>query len=436
MTLAFLPAVVVTDIPKIYTTLAQFLSCTVYILLFPKRFDKRLIALCMIGFFALFLLLYIGTSAFSWSVWIFMIAGIGIMFLYIFTCCRMTLKDAGYIIARSFILAELAASLEWMLEYFISTLPGVGKWAEIMLPIVYGGIFTLIYFTEKRHFPPLNCDTKSLITSLLMAVVAFSISNMSFISSDTPISGTYPSDIFYMRTLVDACGMLLLYILQEIRFSGNEKTQAAMMQTLLTKQYELYIRSKENMDLINRRCHDLKHQIQVIREETDAQKRLVYLNDIEKDIKNFDYRYNTGSNVLDIILTSKIHSIVENHIQFSCMADGEKLEFMDTMDICSLFGNALDNAIESLIQIEEEEKRLLHFTVSAQNNYLMIKIENYYNHNLIMENGDFHTTKKDKEFHGFGIKSIRSTAEKYGGSATFTAKDNWFTVCILIPVKN
>lgn len=113
---------------------------------------------------------------------------------------------------------------------------------------------------------------------------------------------------------------------------------------------------------------------------------------------------------------------------------------MEDMDISALFGNILDNAIESVQlnhykKLNEQEKRLIHLSVAKQKQFLRIRCENYCEEQLKFENGIPVTTKKDRRFHGFGMKSIKSTAAKYGGSVTTDLKKNWFELRILIPLS-
>ncbi len=143
----------------------------------------------------------------------------------------------------------------------------------------------------------------------------------------------------------------------------------------------------------------------------------------------------TGNNVLDTILFSKQLYCSKHQIAMNAVADGAQLGFMDVMDICSIFGNALDNAIESVLKLPDKEKRLIRIAVYTQNNFLMIRVENYYEERLEIEDGEYRSTKKNKANHGYGIKSIRYTAEKYSGSVSIQAKDNWFCLRVLLPIK-
>ena len=128
-----------------------------------------------------------------------------------------------------------------------------------------------------------------------------------------------------------------------------------------------------SIELINYKYHDLKHQIAVLRSEADPGKREAFLDKMEADIKKYESQNKTGNKVLDTVLTTKSLYCAKNNITFTCVADGTLLEFMDVMDICSIFGNALDNAIECELKIPDKEKRLIHVSVSKQKNFLLLR---------------------------------------------------------------
>jgi len=208
------------------------------------------------------------------------------------------------------------------------------------------------------------------------------------------------------------------------------------MENLLHKQYEQYHVSQESIDIINQKYHDLKNQIIAIRAEKDDDTREKYLEDLENSIRYYEAQYKTGNEVLDTILTSKLITCLENNINVTCIADGKLLDFIPTMDLCSIFGNALDNAIESVLKIEDKEKRLIKIAIYAQNELLLIRIENFYLNPLQIHYGNFLTTKKDTRYHGYGLKSIRSIVERYGGSVSIKTDNNWFRLVILIPIPH
>ena len=126
---------------------------------------------------------------------------------------------------------------------------------------------------------------------------------------------------------------------------------------------------------------------------------------------------------------------VRHGIELTCVADGAKLAFMDVMDICTIFGNLLDNAIECELGIQDKKKRLIHLAVYTKKDFLVIQCENYCPDHLEFQDGLPVTTKKDKAYHGYGIKSIRLTADKYGGTVTIHTRDEWFEINTLIPLR-
>ena len=73
--------------------------------------------------------------------------------------------------------------------------------------------------------------------------------------------------------------------------------------------------------------------------------------------------------------------------------------------------------------------------MSKQKNFLILRFENYYEDALLYKEGALVTTKKEKEYHGYGLKSIRYTVNKYEGAVTIDTKENWFDLKILIPIR-
>ena len=190
---------------------------------------------------------------------------------------------------------------------------------------------------------------------------------------------------------------------------------------LLHMQKENYRVSAESVELVNRKYHDLKHQIQLLRSEISAKDKLRYLDDMEKDIASFETQNKS----------IKCQSL---GITMTCVADGKELDYIKPTDLSVLFGNALDNAIESVEKIADPGKRLIHVSVMRQKGFVRIRIENCYEGALRFVDG-LPSTGKDARYHGYGMKSIRSIVEQYGGSLTVKAQDGWFELRVLLPVE-
>lgn len=190
------------------------------------------------------------------------------------------------------------------------------------------------------------------------------------------------------------------------------------------KQYEL---SKENIALINQKCHDLKYFIRNYGNNQTLNPQVI--EEISQSIEIFDSNIKTGNNALDIIFTEKSLLCYKNNIRFTCIADGKLLSFMDDVDAYSLFGNLVDNAIEALK--DEAQKRVISLIIKGQGDFVSISIQNFFSKQLRFENGLPITTKKDKNYHGYGMQSIKMICEKYNGTLSINTSDNIFSVNIL-----
>ena len=391
------------EIPRLFTALSEWLFCLAYIIFAKKRFGGWR----LYGLSALFLVaigafqLFAGTLPLWLWVPSFVIV-VFLMFIFIYATAAVNLITAGYMVVQAFVIAEFTASLHWQIYYYSvqSFHIDFGYLAELLLLIVYGAVFGAILYIEARYKSKrvaTEVKQNDMLSFIGIGIVIFTISNMSFISVNTPLSGRYPAEIFYIRTLVDFAGIIILYSQREHKLAVDTLMELHQMDSLLSKQYEQYSSSQDAIDIINQKYHDLKNQLTVIRQEQNVEKREQYLDELGNDIRWYEAQYKTGNKILDTILTSKSLACIEKHINISCIADGELLQFISTMDLCSIFGNALDNAIENVETIEDPDKRLIKIAVFAQNKLLLIRFENYYSHTLNFQDGSFLTTKKNTQ---------------------------------------
>ncbi len=163
--------------------------------------------------------------------------------------------------------------------------------------------------------------------AVVMAVTAFAVSNLSFIS-DNGVTMNVMS-IFYIRTLVDMCGVLILPVQHEQLREAALNSELTAMDNVLRRQYEQYRQSKENIRLINRRYHELKIQIADIRAERDRAKQDAALARMESGLRRYEAENKTGNPVLDTLLTAKSLYCQQHGINMTCVADGTLLHFFD-----------------------------------------------------------------------------------------------------------
>ncbi len=221
-------------------------------------------------------------------------------------------------------------------------------------------------------------------------------------------------------------------VLLQIGFMRENKLSDdnAVLDQLLHSEKKWHELSKETIDIINVKCHDLKHQISRLANIDDREARSSYIQSIQSSIAIYDSAVQTGNDALDIVIAEKSLICDGNKISFSCLVAGDKLAFMDSADIASLFGNALDNAIERELQ-EPEDHRFISFTVKTENGFLHIHIDNYCSSAPEFYEGLPRTTKEDKLHHGFGTKIIKSIVQKYNGELFMEFKNERFNMDIL-----
>ena len=124
------------------------------------------------------------------------------------------------------------------------------------------------------------------------------------------------------------------------------------MLKLLHIEAEKHKISAENIAFINMKCHDLKYQIAAIKKISGGE-QAENIQELEKAVSVYDLSLKTGNETLDNLLFERSILWDKYHINFTCIADGSQLDFIIPSDIYSLFGNALDNAIESVRLIDE-----------------------------------------------------------------------------------
>ncbi|MFA6829320.1 MAG: ATP-binding protein [Bacilli bacterium] len=200
------------------------------------------------------------------------------------------------------------------------------------------------------------------------------------------------------------------------------------MKYMLAADKEHYQLKKDSIDALNIKCHDLKHTLNSLKGELSPNA----ISEFEKVIKNYDSVIRTGNDALDTILTEKNIFCQQNNISFTFMGDGSKLQFMDKVDIYTLFGNALDNASRAVLETVDQDKRHISMTISVQNSFISIHIENYYSGTLVFEKGLPVTTKEDKKNHGFGLKSIQLIVSKYDGTLAMNSQSGLFNLDIIL----
>ncbi|GAA3667538.1 ATP-binding protein [Microbacterium marinilacus] len=430
------------DIPRAYTALAEWAACLVYILILGRRMGwAGTAAVSAAGLGALMAVQHLA-GLLPLTLWLpGMLAAAATMYGLLAATVRGCAVGAGYLTARAFMLAELTASLHWQLDHFYfgtdpgGAVGGADPLRLLLLAVVYAGALAVAWAAERRQFPRggrADATWRDLGVSLAIAAATFGMSNLSFLAVSTPFSGRLGPEVFYIRTLVDLCGCIALYLQQEQRRETEARRENEAMATLLRGQHDQYRIARRTIEDVDRKYHDMKHHLQAIRAEPDGEARQRIFEALEESVSAYGAHVRTGNRVLDAVVTGKQMYAVEHDVSVSVVADGRLIEFMHVLDVTSLVGNALDNAIEATRRVADRERRAVRMALFAQDDWVMLRFENTYD-GILQRDGERILTRKGGAGHGFGLRNIEETAEKYGGSVSIAADDAWFSLRVLLP---
>lgn len=240
----------------------------------------------------------------------------------------------------------------------------------------------------------------------------------------------------FLRFFLEATMILLSVVMTTViwyvydrRSIQNENAVLVQLARERQSQYEF---SRENIEMINLKSHDLRHQLRAL-EQLSGDERREKLSQALKAIDFYDAVVKTGNEALDTLLTEKSVYCTNHGIRLSCMVNTQRLERFDLVDLYTLLGNAIDNAIESADRLQDADKKTVSLSIQDRGEMLYIQIENFYEGEIQTADGLPVTVKPDKENHGYGIKSIRSIAQRYGGGIRIETAGGVFSLQIILP---
>lgn len=276
---------------------------------------------------------------------------------------------------------------------------------------------------------------KILSVSLVLILVNFFVN---FLYKDNTKNLTdVPSKILLALFVLNSTVICLLVLFLQFGYFNQSKLEQDnhVLDDLIRIQGKQQQLSKETIEQINLKCHDIKKQINLLLDaQTSLDERKKFADEVQNTIAVYEERAATGNEALDVLLTEKVRYCGSRKIRFSYIADGSAMGFMDSADIWSLVGNALDNAVEA-VKDEEEANRDICFKVGRYGGFLRLFADNYCARPPQMQDGLPVSTKSgNKTRHGYGVSSMRYIVRKYGGGMDISCQDGRYRVSIVIPL--
>ena len=310
--------------------------------------------------------------------------------------------------------------------------PGATELLGDWVWLIYFGAQMALYLLLAFIFTPKNRLVRNRRTT--RNIIILSLATVTLVNVLICISRAYEHESFMLqlttKVLYVASCLTVLLACAGIFSQSEQEQQISILHQLWRQDRAQFESIKSNMDVINMKCHDLKHILDKI-EGKLTQEEAVSLREA---IQFYDANIKTGNEVLDVVLCEKAMTCQKNGIAFSCMADGEKLEFLTPVQTYSLFGNIIDNAVEAVRPLPSED-RVISLTCRQEEQALVIEESNYFVGERQLTDGLPDTGKPDSSRHGFGTKSIQYIARQYGGQMNVRIVDNMFFLTVRFPLK-
>lgn len=229
--------------------------------------------------------------------------------------------------------------------------------------------------------------------------------------------------------------LIMYFVVQQMSKDNQTKLEYELM-----KEKEKY--SKESMEIIKRSNeelrefkHDLKNYLLPLQEamETMPQSEMAKVwEKINQKIEDVQILIQTGNSYVDSMINTKITLARSEKVDVKCTILS-KMEGIDDLEFCSVFGNLMDNAIEAERKVIEKKEIIIF--VEEKMGYLRLEIQNKIEKSVLNENSSLNTTKKDTSSHGIGHKSIKRTMQKVGGALKYYETGDLFCAEAVFPIK-
>lgn len=352
--------------------------------------------------------------------------------LFIFWCCRLKLRMATYVGIFAFLTQDISYTAFCILcpdgahrgrtnvdsRYFL---------IELLVMVL---VFALFYWIFARKLVPTEEDniyeSSSVLFLLCILLVGQTISifmKLYFIANDNG----------YVRYILIYDLLLALTILSMQVLIRREETLRAkleMEEELHEIQRHNYESYRGSLDAINHLSHDLKY---VVSSAAKHNQESDFFKKMEDTIAQYDTQVHTGNETLDTLFSDTALKCLDKKVQWTCMADGSAVDFFQETDLFIFAGNALSNALEAAEKVPDETNRQIAVNVWKKAGLSFFKVSNSFLEAPVMENGIPKTSKRNKEQHGYGTRSILELVEKYNGTVQFKVEEDRFVLNAAFP---
>lgn len=229
---------------------------------------------------------------------------------------------------------------------------------------------------------------------------------------------------------------LLLMVFGRTRKIHKLEYEREMQTLVLESARQSLARQRQNQEQARIYRHDMRHHLALINgyaAEGNLEKIKEYLSQTEMEIDAITPKRYCANETVNLVLSSFEAKSAEMNVTLCIEANlPETLSISDT-ELCSLFSNALENAIFAASKLMKKKARRVYLRTLINNNKLLISTKNAYAGTIQME-GEFPKSSNRQPGHGFGIISMAAIVTQHGGLYSFEASGNIFTLQLMLPL--
>lgn len=246
------------------------------------------------------------------------------------------------------------------------------------------------------------------------------------------IDAVFSTYITIVIIIVDLCLYLMLHYYSE----SSQRQLDIEMQKLTIQQQQKDIETiiQDYYEILKIR-HDIKRNLSIAAEmlnEKEYDKLGAFIKSFQdNNIGNIKTYINTSNRMFNAIINQKLSEAEQCNIKIECFIFNDLSDFngMSDQELCLIFLNLLDNAIEAEAEVENP---IIKLNIFQNRGYVCFKIENIVDKNILETNPNLHTTKQDKRMHGVGLKSVREIIDRHDGIFNFSQNEKWFSAEIML----
>lgn len=328
--------------------------------------------------------------------------------------------------SSGYIAQDIAGTMKTLLKLipFVNSLCLDDLGVLLVDAVTYIGFYGLLYvafrpFTRNREENFGNREKA--VFSFVVLLFCVGMARIAQGNSTRNDAAVFAESIYQML-----CGTFILLLQFGVMERAKLSRSVDAMRELVHQQYEQFRQSKESTALVNEKYHDLKGLLESFRGQVSQEQ----IDQLKEKVSEYDTVTATGNRVLDVVLGEKRAVSMRRGIELTTFVDGKPLEFMEELDLYSLIGNALNNAIDAAARLPKGEGYII-LTTSAEEGMVTIHVENPYSGELVMEH-HLPKSQRDERYHGFGMKSMERIAKKYNGTLAVKAENGVFYLDIIL----